>query len=80
MERAKFPCTHADITNLKDRLQKLDFVENCNRERANTKWKFYRFTNLTILASLLKDVLMGCKDPVLPEPLLKNHNVNCLTF
>ena len=23
---------------------------------------------------------MGCKDTVLPEPLLKNHNVNCLTF
>ena len=22
---------------------------------------------------------MGCKDTVLPEPLLKNHNVNCLT-
>ena len=23
---------------------------------------------------------MGCKDTLLPEPLLKNHNVNCLTF
>ena len=23
---------------------------------------------------------MGCKDTVLPELLLKNHNVNCLTF
>ena len=23
---------------------------------------------------------MGCKDTVLPEPLLKNHNVNCRTF
>ena len=23
---------------------------------------------------------MGCKDTVLPEPLLRNHNVNCLTF
>ena len=23
---------------------------------------------------------MGCKDAVLPEALLKNHNVNCLTF
>ena len=23
---------------------------------------------------------MGCKDIVLPEPLFKNHNVNCLTF
>ena len=23
---------------------------------------------------------MGCKDSVLPEPFLKNQNVNCLTF
>ena len=23
---------------------------------------------------------MGCKDAVLPEPLLKNHTVNCLTY
>ena len=23
---------------------------------------------------------MICKDTVLPEPFLKNHNVNCLTF
>ena len=23
---------------------------------------------------------MGCKDTVLPEPLLKNHNANCFTF
>ena len=23
---------------------------------------------------------MGCKDTLLPEPLLKNHNVNCLTY
>ena len=61
-------------------MKKLDIVDICTRERANTKWKFYKLTNLTILASLLKDVPMGCKDTVLPEPLLKNHNVNCLTF
>ena len=23
---------------------------------------------------------MGCKNAVLPEPLLKNHTINCLTF
>ena len=37
----------------------------------------YKFN---IFASLLKDVPMGCEDTVLPEPLLKNHNANCLTF
>ena len=30
--------------------------------------------------ALLKDVPMGCKDSVLPEPLLENQNVNCLTY
>ena len=80
MERSKLVCTQADMTNLKNRMQKMDIVDICTRERANTKWKLYKLTNLTIFASLLKDVPMGCKDTVLPEPLLRNFNVNCLTF
>ena len=80
MERSKLVCTQADTANLKDRLQKMHIVDICTRETANTKWKFYKLTNLTLFASLLKNVPMGCKDTVLPEPLLKNHNVNCLTF
>ena len=80
MERSKLVCTQTDMTNLKDRMQKMDIVDICTRERVNTKWKIYKLTNLTIFASLLKDVPMGCKDTVLPEPLLNNHNVNCLTF
>ena len=80
MERAKLVCTQADMTNLKDRMQKMDIVDICTRERSNTKWNFYKLTNLTIFVSLLKDVHMGCKDTVLPEPLLRNCNVNCLAF
>ena len=79
MERSKLVCTPNDITNLKEKLQKMDIVDLCTQERANTKWKFYKLTNLTVFAALLKDVPMGCKDSVLPEPLLKNQNVNCLT-
>ena len=37
MERAKLVCTQADMTNLKDRMQKVDIVDICTRERANTK-------------------------------------------
>ena len=37
-------------------------------------------TNLSVFAALLKDVPMGCKNAVLPELLLKNHTINCLTF
>ena len=46
----------------------------------NTKWRFYRLTNSTVLAASLKDVPMGCKNAVLPEPLLKNCTINCLTY
>ena len=40
----------------------------------------FKITNLTIFAALLRDIPMGCKDAVLPESLLKNHTVNCLTY
>ena len=80
MERSKLVCTQADMTNLKDRMQQMDIVDICTRERTNTKWKFYKLTNLTVFVSILQEVPMGFKDTILPEPLLKNHNVNCLTF
>ena len=79
-ERSKLVCRQGDMTNLKERMQKMDIVDICTREITNTKWRIYQLTNLTIFASLLNDVPMGCKDTILPEPLLKNHNVNCLTF
>ena len=79
MEIAKLLCTQGDMTNLKKRMRKMDIVDLCTRERANTKRKFHKLTSLIIFNSLLKDVPMGCKDTVLPEPLFKNHVVNCLT-
>ena len=60
MERTKLVCTLDDITNLKEKLQKMEIVDLCTRERANTKRKFYKRTNLTVFAALLKGVPMGC--------------------
>ena len=40
MERTKLRCTPENITNLKEKLQKMDIVDLCTRKRANTKWKF----------------------------------------
>ena len=80
MEKSKFVCTQVDITNVKDRMQKMDFVETCTPERAKTMWKFYKLTNIKFFASLLKDVPMGCKRTVLLGSLLRNYIVNCLTF
>ena len=45
MERSKLVCAQADMTNLGNRMQKIDIVDVCTRERANTKWKFYKLTN-----------------------------------
>ena len=80
LDRSKLVCTHDDLAKLKDFLNQTDVIESCSRERMNTKWRFYKLTNLTVFADLLKDVPMGCKTAVLPEPLLKNHTINCLTF
>ena len=46
----------------------------------STKWWFYKLTNLTVFAAFLKDVPLGFKDAVLPEPLFKSFTFNCLTF
>ena len=73
MERSKRVCTPDDISNLKEKLQKMDVVDLCTRERAHNKWKFYKLANLTVFAALLKDVPMGCKDSVLPEMLFEKN-------
>ena len=68
------------MAKLKEILKKTDVNESYTRERSNTKWRFFKLTNLTIFAALLRDLPMGCKDAILPEPHSKNHTVNCLTF
>ena len=72
LDRSKLVCTHDDLAKLKEFLNKTDVIESCSRERMNTKWRFYKLTNLTVFAASLKDVPMGCKNAVLPEPLLRN--------
>ena len=72
LDLSKLVCTHDDLAKLKDFLNKTDVIEFCSRERMHTKWRFFKLTNLTQFAALLKDVPMGCKNAVLPEPLLKN--------
>ena len=59
MERAKLVCTQADMTKLKGRMQKMDIVDLCTRERSNTKWKFYKLTNLTIFCCVTQRCTHG---------------------
>ena len=68
------------MVNLKKNLQKMDIVDQCTRERAKTKWKIHKPTNVTIFSSLSKDIPLGCKDTVAPETLLETQNIKCLAL
>ena len=78
--RSQIVCTRDDFAKLKNFLIITDVIESSIREKMNTKQRFYKLTNPTVFAALLKDVPMGCKDAVLPELLLQNGTINCLTF
>ena len=80
LEQSKLVSNKDDMAKLKEILKKTDVIESCTKERPNTKWRFFKVTNLTIFAALLRGIPMGCKDAILPESLLKNHTVNCLTY
>ena len=68
------------MAKLREILKKTDVIESCKKERSNTKWRFFKLTNLTMFSTLLRDIPMGCKDAVLPESLLRNLSINCLTY
>ena len=80
LEQSKLVSNKNDMAKLKEILKKTDVIESCPKERPNTKWRFFKLINLTIFAALLKDIPMGCKDAVLPESLLRNPSIYCLTF
>ena len=80
LEQSKLVSSKDDMAKLKEILKRTDVIESCTKERSNTKWRFFKLTNLTIFAAILRYIPMGCKDAVLPEPLPKNHTVNCLTY
>ena len=80
LEQSKLVSNKNDMAKLKKVLKKTDVIESCTKERSNTKWRFFKLTNLTIFAALLRDIPMGGKDAVLPEPLLRNGSINCLTY
>ena len=80
LEQSKLVSNKDDTAKLKEILKKTDVIESCTKERSNAKWRFFKLTNLTLFAALLRDTPMSCKDAVLPEFLLKNHTVNCSTF
>ena len=80
LEQSKLVSNKNGIAKLKEILKKTDVIESCTKERSNTKCRFFKLTNLAFFAALLRDIPMGCKDAILPEYLLRNSTVNCLTY
>ena len=80
LEQSKLVSNKDDMAKLKVILKKTDVIESCAKERSNKKWRFFKLTNLTIFAALLRDIPMGCKDAVLPESLLRNPSIKSLTY
>ena len=77
-EKSHLLCTKADLKTVHGKVEKFDIVEQCTEEHHNTRWRFNLITNVTIFAALLENIPMGCPDSVLPEPLLRHTQVNCL--
>ena len=61
-------------------LDDTDVIESCARERVKTKTNLYKLPKVIVLAALLKEVLLGCKDAVLPDAPMKQLFVKCLSF
>ena len=80
LDRLKLVCNRDDLAKLKDMIGKTEVIESCGRVRMNTKWRFYKLTNLTVFNALLKDVPMVCKEAVLQNFFHKKGTINCLTL
>ena len=77
-EKSHLLCSKGDIVSLQDTVEKMDLIETCAQEWANTKWRYALTTNVTIFCVLLNIIPMGPLDAVIPEQLLKRRDVNCL--
>ena len=80
LEQSKLLNNKDDMAKLKEILKKIDVIESSTKERSNTNCKFFKLTNLTIFAVILRDIGMGWKDAVLPESLPRNPTVICLNY
>ena len=80
IKRSKLVATTEMLTKITNLVSNTDDIESCTREQVKTKWKFYKLTKFTIFTAFVKEVPMGCKDTVLPDPKIKSRSINSLTF
>ena len=56
LEQSKFLSNKDDMAKLIEFLTKTDVSESCTKVRSNTNWRFFKLTNLTLIAALLRDI------------------------
>ena len=76
LDRFKVACTGDGLAKLREILMETDVIESCSRERMYGDRRFYKLKKLPMFATLLKDILMGCKDVYCfaQNCALKSHN------
>ena len=80
LDRSKLVCSRDDLAKPKDSFNKTHVIKSRSRGKMNTEGRFYKLTNLTVFAALLKDVPMRCNDAVVPEPMFKKYTISRLIF
>ena len=61
-----------DLDKLKNKIEQKDLFDQCVSHRPNSKWKFFRLTNLMVFVFRLTDVPLGCQNALLPQALLRH--------
>ena len=76
----KLLITGDDLKHFKAMIAAKNVKTACTRGMVDTKWQFLKLTNGTVFAVLLKNIPMCCRNAVLPDHLLKERFINCITF
>ena len=77
-EKSHVLCKKATLITIQRKIEKFDTVEQYTQEGQNTKRRLKLISNSAFFDTLLTKISMGCPDSVLPEPLLKHTQINCL--
>ena len=80
LERSQLISNKEDMLELQNILDKINIVKLNTRERSSAIWKFLIATNVTVFATLLKSVLVGCKNVLLTPRNVKRTDVTCLSY
>ena len=61
LKQSKLVNNKDDMENLTEILKKTDVIESETKEKSNRETWFFKLTNLTIFAALLRDISMGSR-------------------